>query len=102
MYVLESRSTVIGERIEIASDEISAEQAVDTISPFGRSVEVAEPVARPANPLVTWLEQSGARVDITALRSRYREITCHTFADWASGGLRLQSTLLCALGPSRR
>lgn len=85
VHVLESRSTMLGERIEIASDAISAEQAAETIARLaGRPVQAADPPARPANPLFAWLEQAGARVDITALRSRYREIAWHTFADWAA------------------
>ncbi len=85
VHVLESRSTMLGERIEIASDEISAEQAAGIVARLvGRAVEVADPPARPVNPLFAWLERAGARVDIIALRSRYRQIPWHTFADWAS------------------
>lgn len=74
-----------GERIEIASDEITAEHAAEIVSQLtGRPVAVAEPPAQQPNPLFTWLERVGTTVDIPALRQRYPDIGWHTFADWAA------------------
>jgi uncharacterized protein YbjT (DUF2867 family) len=74
-----------GERIEIASDEVTAEHAAEIVSQLtGRPVAVAEPPAKQPNPLFTWLERIGTTVDIPALRRRYPDIGWHTFADWAS------------------
>jgi uncharacterized protein YbjT (DUF2867 family) len=84
-HVLESRDLVVGERIEIASDQLTAEQAADVISRLlNRPIEVAEPPPGQGNPLSAWLEHVGTAVDITALRRRYPQAGWHTFADWAA------------------
>jgi uncharacterized protein YbjT (DUF2867 family) len=84
--VLESRGAMLGERVEIASDEISAQQAARVVSRLlGRQVEAARPpVAGRANPLFEWLERTGTSVDIAALRRRYPHVGWHTFASWAA------------------
>jgi uncharacterized protein YbjT (DUF2867 family) len=85
VHVLESREVMLGHRIEIASDQLTADQAAAVISSLlGRPVEVAEPPRTPVNPLFTWLEHAGPAVDITALRRHYPEVGWHTFADWAA------------------
>jgi uncharacterized protein YbjT (DUF2867 family) len=82
-HVLESRDAMLGERIEIASDELTAQQAAEIVTRFlGRRVAVAEPPAAHTNPLFAWLERVGTHVDIAALRRRYPELTWHTFAEW--------------------
>ena len=85
VHVLESRDVMLGQRIEIASDQLSADQAAGVISSLlGRAVEVAEPPPAQVNPLLAWLESAGPAVDIAALRRRYPHIGWHTFADWAT------------------
>jgi len=85
IHVLESRGAMFGQRIEIASDQLTAEQAAAVISRLlGRPVHVAEPPPGQVNPLSAWLEHAGPRVDIAALRRRYPHIGWHTFADWAA------------------
>ena len=82
--VLESRDDMLAERIEIASDEVSAEQAARIVSRLlGRQVAVADHLAGPPNPLFTRLEEVGTAVDIAALRRRHPDLVWHTFADWA-------------------
>jgi uncharacterized protein YbjT (DUF2867 family) len=84
VHVLESGDVMLGQRTEIASDQLTADQAASVISSLlGRPVEVAEPPAR-VNPLAAWLEHAGPAVDITALRRDYPHIGWHTFADWAT------------------
>lgn len=84
-YVLESREALLGQRIEIASDELTAEQAARALSSLlARPVSAAEPPPQTANPLFAWLERAGTSVDIAALRSAYPQIRWHTFADWAA------------------
>jgi hypothetical protein len=62
IHVLEVRDAMLGERVEIASDEISAEQAADIVSGLlGRRVMVADPPTVPANPLFAWLERVARR-----------------------------------------
>lgn len=85
VHVLESRDVTAGQRIEIASDQLTADQAAAVITRLlGRPVEVAEPPPEPVNPLSAWLEHAGPAVDITALRRRYPHIGWHTFAKWAT------------------
>jgi uncharacterized protein YbjT (DUF2867 family) len=85
VHVLESRDVMLGQRIEIASDQLTAEQAAGIISSLlSRPVEVAEPPSGQTNPLFAWLEHAGPSVDVTALRRRYPEVGWHTFADWAA------------------
>jgi uncharacterized protein YbjT (DUF2867 family) len=82
-HVLESGHGGRAERIEIASDELSAAQAAETVSRLaGRPVGVADPAI--GQPLFAWLERVGTQVDIAALRRRFPGIGWHTFADWAA------------------
>jgi uncharacterized protein YbjT (DUF2867 family) len=85
VYVLESRDITLGQRIEIASDQLTAEHAATVVSRLlSRPVEVAEPPPGPQNPLSAWLEHAGPQVDIAAVRRRYPHIGWHTFAEWAA------------------
>jgi uncharacterized protein YbjT (DUF2867 family) len=85
VHVLESPDIMLGQRIEIASDQLTAEQAATVISRLlGRPVQVAEPPPGQENPLFAWLEHAGQQADIAALRRRYPHIGWHTFADWAA------------------
>jgi uncharacterized protein YbjT (DUF2867 family) len=85
VHVLQSRDTLLGQRIEIASDQLTADQAAAAISTLlRRPVEAAEPPPGQLNPLATWLEHAGPAVDITALRRRYPHFGWHTFAEWAA------------------
>ena len=85
VHVLESRDVMADQRIEIASDQLTAGQAAGVISSLlSRPVQVAEPQTGQTNPLSTWLEQAGPVIDITALRHRYPQIGWHTFAEWAA------------------
>jgi uncharacterized protein YbjT (DUF2867 family) len=85
VQALESRDAMLGERVELASDELSAEQAAAVASGLlGRKVDVAEPPAGDGNPLFAWLERIGTHVDIASLRRRYSQIEWHTFAEWAA------------------
>lgn len=84
VHVLESRDVMLGQRIEIASDQLTAVQAARVISRLlSRPVQVAEPTPGPGNPMSAWLEHAGPAVDITALRRHYPQVGWHTFADWA-------------------
>jgi len=84
--MLESPAAALGQRIEIASDEISAEQAAEVVSRLlGRRVDADRPpAASHANPLFAWLERTGTSVDIPALRRSYPQLRWHTFASWAA------------------
>jgi uncharacterized protein YbjT (DUF2867 family) len=85
VHVLESRDGMLGQRIEIASDQLTADQAADVISRLlGRPIAIAEPPPGQLNPLSAWLEHAGPAVDITALRRHYPHVGWHTFAGWAA------------------
>lgn len=85
VHVLESRHDMLGQRIEIASDQLTAEEAARIISRLlSRTVQVTEPPPGQGNPLSAWLEHAGPAVDITALRRHYPHVGWHTFADWAA------------------
>ncbi len=85
VHVVQSPDALLGERIEIASDEITAEEAAEAVSRLlRRRVLAADPPAVPPNPLFAWLERFGTRVDIPALRGRFPNLQWHTFADWAA------------------
>jgi len=84
-HVLESRDVMLGQRIEIASDQLTAGEAAAVVSRLlGRHLEVAEPPPGHVSQLSTWLEHAGTAVDIAGLRHRYPHIGWHTFADWAT------------------
>jgi uncharacterized protein YbjT (DUF2867 family) len=85
VHALESRDEMLSERVEIASDEISTQEASAIISRLlGRSVGIADPPARQRGSLFEWLERAGTHVDVAALRRRYPQIRWHSFADWAA------------------
>jgi uncharacterized protein YbjT (DUF2867 family) len=85
VHALESRDSMLGQRIEIASDQLTADQAARVISRLlSHSVQVTEPPPGQDNPMSAWLEHAGPAVDITALRRHYPHIGWHTFADWAA------------------
>jgi len=85
VHVLESRDGMLGQRIEIASDQLTAEQAAGVISRLiNRTVEVTEPPPGQGNPMSAWLEHAGPAVDIAALRRQYPYVGWHTFAEWAA------------------
>lgn len=85
VHALESRDVMLGQRIEIASDQLTADEAATIVSKLlGRPLEAAEPPPGGVNGLFTWLEHAGPTVDIAGLRHRYPHIGWHTFADWAA------------------
>jgi uncharacterized protein YbjT (DUF2867 family) len=84
-HVLDSRDVMLGQRIEIASDQLTADDATGIISSLlSHPVQVAEPPPGDVNPLFAWLEHAGPAVDIAALRRRYPQIGWHSFANWAA------------------
>jgi uncharacterized protein YbjT (DUF2867 family) len=85
-HVLGARDSMLGRRIEIASDELTADEAAAVISGLlGRPVEVAEPPPGQASPLFAWLERAGPSVDIAGVYRSYPQIGWHAFGDWAAG-----------------
>jgi hypothetical protein len=90
--------------VPLASDELSAERAADTISHLmGRRFDAA-PVPTDELPpglrvLFGWLADVGHKVDIDSLRSRYPDAGWQRYGDWArSQRSRLRD--LCAHPPT--
>ena len=85
VHVLEHRDEFVGERIELASDSLTAlEEAAIISSVSGRELEIRE--VSPAGGLQVlfdWLDRVGFTVDIPKLRQSHPEVRWHTFADWA-------------------
>jgi len=88
--VLERHKPFLGKRIDIASDEITGEQAAKILSnelgymiryvqiPFERIRESNEDMAR----MYEWYEKVGTGIDIPNLHQKYPEVNWRTFNDW--------------------
>jgi uncharacterized protein YbjT (DUF2867 family) len=88
--VLERRKPFLGKRIDIASDEITGEQAAKILSnelgymiryvqiPFERVRESNEDMAR----MYEWYEKVGTGINIPNLHQKYPEVNWRTFNDW--------------------
>jgi uncharacterized protein YbjT (DUF2867 family) len=88
--VLERRKPFLGNRIDIASDEITGEQAAKILSnelgymiryvqiPFERVRESNEDMAR----MYEWYEKVGTGINIPNLHQKYPEVNWRTFNDW--------------------
>ncbi|MBN1208886.1 MAG: NmrA/HSCARG family protein [Myxococcaceae bacterium] len=80
-----------GERIDVASDEVTGQQAADLLSyvsghrvhyqqvPLALLREHDEDLAR----MYEWLERVGYHADILTLRHEFPEVRWHTFEEWA-------------------
>jgi uncharacterized protein YbjT (DUF2867 family) len=94
--VLESRKPFLGKRIDIASDEVTGEQAAEILSnelgykikyvavPLEQVYRANEDMAR----MYDWYEKVGTGIDITNLHQEYPQVNWLTFRDWAK--LRLK------------
>jgi uncharacterized protein YbjT (DUF2867 family) len=94
--VLERRKPFLGKRIDIASDEVTGEQATNILSnmlgykiryvpvPLEQVYQGNEDMAR----MYEWYEKVGTGIDISALHQEYPEVKWLTFGDWAK--LRLK------------
>ena len=94
--VLERRKPFLGKRIDIASDEVTGEQATNILSnvlgqrirylpvPLEQVYQENEDMAH----MYEWYEKVGTGIDISSLHQEYHEINWLTFRDWAK--LRLK------------
>lgn len=83
----------LGERIEVASDEVTGQQATDLLSYVsGRRLhyhqlalefvrERSEDLAR----MYEWFDRVGYHADILTLRHEFPQVGWHTFEEWARG-----------------
>ena len=88
--VMEEDEDFIGRRIEIASDEVTGEQAAALISYVSGHKLRYEAVPLEAvrsrsvdlERMYDWLQREGFHVDITSLRQAHPRVGWHTFEDW--------------------
>jgi uncharacterized protein YbjT (DUF2867 family) len=97
---IEGPEEFAGQRIAVASDELTAVMAADVLSDVaGRAFEPDQLDASGLGPglqaLFDWLERTGHEVDIPALHARYPEVRWHTYEAW----LRSQRARLSTLCP---
>jgi len=101
---LERRNSFIGKRIDIASDEITGEQAAKVLSnELGHKIRYEqvpmEQIRQTSEDLAVmfeWFERIGTGVDVAALHKQYPEVNWLTFKDWVKsqnwGDLAASST----------
>jgi hypothetical protein len=94
--VLGRRKPFLGKRIDIASDEVTGEQAAKILSnelgqriryvpvPLEQVYQANEDMAR----MYEWYEKVGTGIDISALHQEYPEVKWLSFKDWAKSKLR--------------
>ena len=89
--VIERRDPFLGERIDIASDELTGVRAAATIGEVsGRrvdyvalSLDTVRQYSDDQARMLEWFDRVGYDADILGLRSQYPEVAWHRFSDWA-------------------
>jgi hypothetical protein len=94
--VLERLKPFLGRRIDIASDEVTGEQAAEILSnvlgykiryvpiPLEQVYQANEDMAR----MYDWYGKVRTGIDISALHQEYPEVNWITFKDWARSRLK--------------
>jgi uncharacterized protein YbjT (DUF2867 family) len=94
--VLERRKPFLGKRIDIASDEVTGQEATEILSnelgrrmryvhiPLEQVYQANEDMAR----MYEWYEKVGTGIDISALHQEYHEVKWLSFKDWAKLSVR--------------
>jgi len=88
--VLERRNSFLGKRIDIASDELTGEQAAKILSDeLGRKIKYVqvplEQIRQASEDIALmyeWYERVGTGIDITNLHQQYPEVNWRKFKDW--------------------
>jgi uncharacterized protein YbjT (DUF2867 family) len=88
--VLERRNSFLGERIDIASDELTGEQSAKILSDeLGRKIKYVqvplEQIRQASEDIALmyeWYERVGTGIDITNLHQQYPEVNWRRFKDW--------------------
>src|SRR5918911_1251066 len=93
--LLERRKPFLGKRIDIASDEVTGEQAAEILSnvlgykiryvpvPLEQVYQANEDMAR----MYEWYEKGGTGINIANLHQEYPEVNWLTFGEWAKSRL---------------
>ncbi|MFL5348943.1 MAG: NmrA/HSCARG family protein [Hyalangium sp.] len=91
VYIIASHEDFYGERIDVASDEVTGQQAADLLSyASGHRVHYQElslsqlrEESEDKALMYEWLERVGYHTDILTLRHEYPRVGWHTFEEWA-------------------
>jgi uncharacterized protein YbjT (DUF2867 family) len=102
--VIERPAEFDGQRMKIASDELSAVEAAAAVSTtIGRELRAQQLPADELGPglraLFGWLEHGGHDVDVRGLRRDYPRVGWHSYADWARSQ-RSEFRALCPAEPA--
>jgi uncharacterized protein YbjT (DUF2867 family) len=89
--VFASPEEFLGERIDVASDEVTLQQSADLLSYAGGHrihyqqlpLVLVQEESEDKALMYQWLEQVGYHVDILTLHHEYPEVNWHTFEEWA-------------------
>ena len=89
--VLEWPDELLGRRIEVASDEVTGEQAAALISYVSghklryeqAPLEAIRSFSEDMGRMFEWFQRVGYHANISLLRRDYPEVGWHTFEDWA-------------------
>ncbi len=86
--VIEQPGDFAGQRIELASDEVTGPQAAQILSGI-LDRPLTHPQTMPAQlasmaPFFRWLADTGFHADIRQLRTRYPQIGWHSLQQWAA------------------
>ena len=91
VMALENKDSLLGKRIDIASDELTGEQTARILSEVsGRNIEYVQTPLEQVRAMnedfalnMEWLIRVGYSVDIPGLHREFREIAWETFEAWA-------------------
>lgn len=92
VWAIEHPETMVGERIEVASEDISGNQIAKILSDIlGRTIpyvqlsldQVRQTAGNEIAAMYDKFENNPYKIDIPALRERFPDITWHSFKEWA-------------------
>ncbi len=91
VLVIENPSRFLGKRIDIASDDLTGEEAAEILSRatgrkityFEVPIEQVRAMSEDFAIMYEWFNRVGYQMDIAALRRDYSEVKWHTFETWA-------------------
>ncbi len=91
--VLEEPDRFLEQRIDVASDEVTGQQAVGLLSMVSGHrihyeqlpLDFIQKRSEDLAAMFEWLDRVGYHADVLTLRHQYPEVRWHTFEDWARG-----------------
>jgi uncharacterized protein YbjT (DUF2867 family) len=89
--IIATHEDFYGERIDVASDEVTGQQAADLLSYASGhrvhyqelSLELLRQESEDKALMYEWLDRVGYHTDILTLRHEYPQVGWHTFEEWA-------------------